>query len=89
MDALLQTEMGRVAAWIQVIALTLGIAGSTAVGTVKILGLETIEAHNADMQLLRDELRMLQRQNAIIAQSLQCLLWEVPADRCSLPPELR
>ena len=61
--------------WLKVTSLIVPLAGASGFGAVKLLGVETQEAHNADI----DRLEQVLDQQTIL---LQCLLWEVPAEKC-------
>jgi len=64
-----------VLSWLKVLGLLIPLAGASGLGAVKLLGVETEEAHDADI----DRIEAVLSNQTIM---LQCLLWEVPAIKC-------
>jgi len=61
--------------WLKVLALIIPLASASGFGAVKLLGVETREAHDADINRIE---QVLDQQTLL----LQCLLWDVPAVKC-------
>lgn len=64
-----------IAMWLKIAALAVPLTVSTAYASVRLLGLETEEHHDADITRIESAVERNQ-------MLLQCLLWEVPAERC-------
>ena len=60
---------------LKIVGLIITIGGATAVGAVKLLGVETVEDHEADITRIEST---LDTQTLM----LQCLLWNVPGEIC-------
>lgn len=80
------TNFTRVASWVQLVFLIIALSSTVAVAAVSLLDLQTATGHDDDIAALRSE-GQAEREEIRVElrytnQILQCILWDVPAERC-------